>query len=72
MAIGLVFASGLGASLSIASDAWDWSASTVFWAGMAMAAFLGFVVTPVVAIPIGIRREDGKLRLRVSSTRTRR
>ena len=72
MAIGLVFASALGALLSIASHTWDWSASAVFWAGMAMAALLGFVVTPLVVIPIGIRCEDGKLRLRVSSTRTRR
>jgi hypothetical protein len=39
---------------------------------MAMAAFLGFVVTPLVAIPIGIRREGGKFRFRGPSNRPRR
>jgi hypothetical protein len=72
MAIGLAFATTLGILLAVASSAWSWSDGTVFWAGTAMAAFLGFVVTPLVAIPIGIRRENGKLRIRGPSGRTRR
>jgi MFS family permease len=69
MAVGLVFASMVGALLAIASNAWGWSSGTIFWAGMAMAAFFGFVVTPLIAIPISIRRENGKLRLHVPSNR---
>ncbi len=72
MAIGLVFASGLGVLLAVASNTWNWSSGAIFWAGMAMAAFLGFVVTPLVALPIGIRREGGKLRFRGPSSRSRR
>lgn len=72
MAIGLAFSTTLGILLAVASSAWNWSNGTVFWAGMAMAAFLGFVVTPLVAIPIGIRREGGKFRFRGPSNRPRR
>jgi len=72
MAIGLAFASGLGVLLAVASNSWDWSSGAVFWAGMAMAAFLGFVVTPLVALPVRIRRGGGKLRFRGPSNRARR
>ncbi|HEY7949708.1 MAG TPA: hypothetical protein VID51_02620 [Solirubrobacterales bacterium] len=69
MAIGVVFAVGLGAVLAAASNTWNWSSGAIFWAGMAMAAFLGFVVTPLVALPIRIRRDGGKLRIRGPSSR---
>jgi uncharacterized membrane protein len=69
MAIGVVFAVVLGVLLAVASNAWNWSSGAIFWAGMAMAAFLGFVGTPLVALPIGIRREGGKLRFRGPSSR---
>lgn len=72
MAIGVVFAMALGALLAVGSSAWDWSRGGVFWAGMAMAAFLGFVVTPLVALPNGSRRQGGKLRFRGPSSRNRR
>jgi hypothetical protein len=72
MAIGVAFAMGLGALLAVASNAWSWSSGAIFWAGMAMAAFLGFVVTPLVAFPIRIRRDGGKRRFRGPSSRTRR
>lgn len=72
LVVALFFAVGLGVLMAIASNAWEWSGSTKFLAGIGMAAMLGLVVTPLVVLPIGIRREGGKLRFRGPSARTRR
>lgn len=70
--LGFVMAMVLGALLAVASHSLEWSSTSKFIAGVALAAGLGLFLTPLVMLPIGTRRKADHAHAPGSSAETRR
>lgn len=70
--LGFLVALALGVLLAVASNTWEWSESTTFFAGIALSAAVGFFLTPLVMLPIDVLRHPRQAYLEGASARARR